>query len=34
MERRVRHIAVKDPFGRKRKEREDEGSPKIAPVRL
>lgn len=29
MERRVRYIAVKDPFGRKRKEREDEGSLEI-----
>lgn len=28
--RRVRYIAVKEPFLRKRKEREDEGSPKIS----
>lgn len=26
VERRVRYLAVKDPSGRKRKEREDEGS--------
>lgn len=30
MERRVRYFALKDPFGRKRKEREDEGLPEIS----
>lgn len=30
MEWRVRYFAVKDPFGRKRKDREDEGSPEIS----
>lgn len=26
----MKYIAVKDPFGRKRKESEDEGSPEIS----